>query len=180
MTTDHDGAGHRLLGSLRPAGRNLAVHLEDRYDTDIGGLWSAITEPDRLARWVARVEGELQPGGTFHAVFTSGWEGDGRVEVCDAPHRLKVTMAPGQADQTEIEAELISDGEMTRLVLEERGIPADEAASYGAGWQTHLEDLAAVLANMERGVWQDRVLELLPAYRALAETLGDAGTDVAR
>ena len=35
----------------------------DVYDTDLADLWSAITEPDRLARWVATVEGDLRLGG---------------------------------------------------------------------------------------------------------------------
>ena len=176
MTVNNPDVRDRLLGSLRKADRKLAVHMEERYDTDIADLWSAITEPDRLARWVARVEGELAPGGTFQAIFTSGWEGAGRVDVCEAPHRLRVTLSPGQADQTMIEAELIPDGKMTRLVMEECGISIDDAAGYGAGWQTHLEDLATHLAGRERGAWQDRVVELLPTYKALASRLGDAGT----
>lgn len=174
MMTDH--AGQRLLGSLRSADRQFAVHMEERYDTDIADLWAAVTDPDRLARWLAQVDGDLEPGGAFHARFTSGWEGPGRVDVCDAPHRLKVTLSPGQEDQTEIEVELIPDGRKTRLVMEERGIPIDEAAGYGAGWQAHLEDLATVLAGRERGTWQDRMVELAPAYKAMADTLGDAGT----
>jgi uncharacterized protein YndB with AHSA1/START domain len=150
--------------------------MEERYDTEIADLWSAITDPERLARWIAHVDGDLQPGGAFQAAFSSGWEGAGRVDVCDAPHRLKVTLSPGQADQTEIEVELIPDGQMTRLVMEERGISRDEAAGYGAGWQTHLEDLATWLAGRERGTWQDRMVELSPAYKALADELGDPGT----
>lgn len=174
MTTDHTNAGKRLLGSLQTAGNTLVVHMEDRYDTDIADLWSTITAPERLARWVAQVDGDLVPGGMFRASFTSGWEGAGRVDVCEAPTRLKVTLSPGQDDQTELEVELIPDGEATRLVLEERGIPADQATGYGAGWQTHLEDLATVLAGRDRGHWLDRVVELTPAYEELTRHLGDA------
>ncbi|MCB1300874.1 MAG: SRPBCC domain-containing protein, partial [Tetrasphaera sp.] len=49
-------------------------------------LWSALTEPDRLARWIGTVDGELRLGGEFRAAFfTSGWEGVGRVRECDPP-----------------------------------------------------------------------------------------------
>ena len=41
--------------------------MEDRYDTDIDDLWSALTDPRRLARWVADVEGDLRLGGEFRA-----------------------------------------------------------------------------------------------------------------
>ena len=41
-----------------------AVRVEDLYDTDIGDLWDACTAPERLARWIARVDGDLRVGGT--------------------------------------------------------------------------------------------------------------------
>jgi len=41
----------RILGSLRSADGKGVVRVEDRYDTDIGDLWSAIADPRRLARW---------------------------------------------------------------------------------------------------------------------------------
>ena len=56
----------RILGSLRSADGTGVVRIEDRYDTDIDDLWSAITEPDRLARWFGQVEGDLRIGGKFH------------------------------------------------------------------------------------------------------------------
>ena len=110
-----------------------------------------ITEPERLVRWVAQVDGDLQPGGLFRARFTSGWEGPGRVDVCDQPRRLLLNMSPDQADQTVIEPTLAVDGELTRLVVEERGLSIDEASSYGAGWQAHVEDLAAYLGGRATG-----------------------------
>ena len=33
------------------------------YDTDIDDLWSALTDPRRLARWYGEVEGDLRLGG---------------------------------------------------------------------------------------------------------------------
>nr|WP_284291724.1 hypothetical protein [Angustibacter aerolatus] len=47
-----------------------AVRLEERYDTGIDDLWAACTTPDRLARWIARVTGDLHEGSTVQAVFT--------------------------------------------------------------------------------------------------------------
>ena len=58
--------------------------MEDRYDTDIDDLWSAITDPSRLARWHGEVEGDLRVGGEVRcACSASGWEGAGVVEVCE-------------------------------------------------------------------------------------------------
>src|SRR5207247_1291023 len=86
--------------------RAATVHVEDRYDTGIADVWSAIAEPERLARWIAEVDGDLRPGGLFQVRFTTGWEGPGRVDVCDPPRRLLLTLSPEQPDQTEVEAVL--------------------------------------------------------------------------
>jgi hypothetical protein len=72
---------NRILGSMRRIDEKRgAVRVEDVYDTEIDDLWSAITEPDRLARWIATVEGDLRVGGTIQAQFTSSWEGTGRID----------------------------------------------------------------------------------------------------
>ena len=84
------------VGTMRSADGNGAVRMEDRYDTDIDDLWSALTEPQRLARWIGDVEGDLRLGGEFQARFTSSWEGPGRVDVCEPPRRLLVTLEPGR------------------------------------------------------------------------------------
>ena len=89
------------------------------------------------------------------------------MDVCDQPRRLLLNMSPDQADQTEIEATLAVDGELTRLVVEERGLSIDEAPSYGAGWQAHVEDLAAYLGGRATGEWKVRWAELVPVYREL-------------
>jgi uncharacterized protein YndB with AHSA1/START domain len=157
--------GRHLLGSVRAENGRATVRMEDVFDTTVEDLWSALTEPDRLARWLAEVSGDLRVGGHFHARFTSGWEGPGRVDVCERPHRLLAVLSPGRADETVIEARLAAEPDRTRLVVEERGLPLDEAAAQGAGWQAHVEDLAAHLAGREADRWFDRWNVLTPQYR---------------
>jgi uncharacterized protein YndB with AHSA1/START domain len=161
--------GTRILGSLRSADGAGVVRVEDRYDTDIDDLWSAVTDPGRLARWFGQVEGDLRPGGEFRlSVDASGWEGTGRVEACDAPSRLLVTTreVTEPFDKT-IEATLTADGGQTILAIEVRGMPLDKIAFYGAGWQMHAEDLAAYLAGRDRAP-EARFDELVPPYQDLA------------
>jgi uncharacterized protein YndB with AHSA1/START domain len=167
MTSD-EGTSTRILGSLRSSDGKGIVRIEDRFDTHIDDLWSAITDPGRLRRWVAEVEGELRLGGEFYARFTSEAEGKGRVEVCEPPRRLLLTMSPGEPDEGVIEATLAADGDQTILVIEERGVPLNQIAAYGAGWQVHAEDLAAYLDGRERCDLKQRWDELTPAYRDLA------------
>src|SRR5215467_12657866 len=118
MTSNARGCAW-ILGSLRSADGKGVVRMEDRFDTDIDDLWSALTDPRRLARWIG-------------------------------------------------EAELAADGSQTVLVVEERGMPLDLLAAYGAGVQIHLENLAAHLAGRERCDAETRWNELIPAYRDLA------------
>src|SRR6266702_1109666 len=84
--------GTRILSSLRSADGKGVVRSEDRYDTDIDDLWSALTDPGRLARWHGQVTGDLRPGGEFRIyIEADDLESTGRVEACEPPRRLLVT-----------------------------------------------------------------------------------------
>jgi len=169
--TDGVSPESRIKGTLLAVDGKGIVRMEDRYDTGIEDLWSALTDPQRLARWVADVSGDLRPGGDLRASFTSGWEGAGRLDECEPPRRLLLTLDPGQEDETVIEAELFAEGDQTRLVLEERGLPLAELAAHAAGWQAHVEDLAAHLEGRERVDWRPRWIEITPSYQLQADGL---------
>ena len=88
---DNAGRPTRVLGSLRAADGTGVVRIEDRYDTDIDDLWSALTDPRRLARWYGDVEGDLRLGGRFNLYLEAAdLHAVGRVEACEPPRRLKV------------------------------------------------------------------------------------------
>jgi uncharacterized protein YndB with AHSA1/START domain len=170
--TSNEPEGARILGTLRSEDGQGVVRMEDRYDTDIEDLWSALTDPQRLARWWGDVTGDLCVGGEFHFRIPNALEGNGRVDACEPPRQLLVTMrdeepSPGQPAETIIEAHLTADGDQTVLVVEERGLPLNLLAAYGAGVQIHVENLADYLAGRERGDDEERWGELLPAYEAL-------------
>jgi uncharacterized protein YndB with AHSA1/START domain len=182
MTSD-ERPDTRILGSLRSADGTGVVRIEERYDTDIEDLWSALTDPGRLASWYARVKGDLRPGGEFSLyVESTEWDGTGRVESCQPPRRLLVTTREtdeswrnGQGVRpfdSVIEATLTADGGQAALVIEVRGLPLDAIAFYGAGWQIHAEDLAAYIDGRSRGDSQARWNELVPPYQALASARG--------
>ena len=173
MTSNARGGG-RILGSLHSANGKGVVRIEDRFDTVIDDVWSALTDPSRLARWYGEVEGDLRRGGEYRArLFSSGWEGTGLVGGMRAPAAAAVAdQGPGRAGERGIEVTLAADGDQTIVVWEERGMPLDLASAYGAGVQLHVEDLADHLAGRER---RDDVKarwdELHPAYQGLAENL---------
>jgi uncharacterized protein YndB with AHSA1/START domain len=172
--TSNSRQGSRILGGLRSADGDGVVRIEDRYDTGIDDLWSALVDPGRLARWYGDVEGDLRLGGEFRlCIEGSGWDGTGRVQACEPPRRLLVaTSEKTEPYETVIEATLTADGDQTILVIEARGMPLDKVAFYGAGWQIHAENLAAYLAGRDLADVEARFGELVPPYQALAASLG--------
>jgi uncharacterized protein YndB with AHSA1/START domain len=171
--TSNARAGARILGSLRSADGKGVVRMEDRFDTDIDDVWSALTDPLRLARWMGEVSGDLRLGGEYrYRFFASGSEGTGRVEACEPPRRLLLAHGLGQQHELVIEVTLAARGDQTILVAEERGMPLGLLAAYGAGVQVHVEDLAAHLAGRERCDSDARWDELQPAYEDLAAKVG--------
>src|SRR6266849_6768758 len=142
--TGYGRGGTRILGSLRSADGKGVVRIEDRYDADIDDLWSALTDPGRLARWYGEVEGDLRPGGEFRLHLESvGWDGTGRVEACEPPRRLLVTTREtdeswrkgrgAQPFDQAIEATLTADGDQTILVIEVRACPWIRSPPTGLG-----------------------------------------------
>ena len=174
--------GARVLGSLRSADGKGVVRIEDRYDTTIDDLWSALTDPGRLAGWYGQVEGDLRPGGQFRLhVEDADADASGCVEACQPPRRLQVmTRETDQSYQRgkgvppydeALAATLTADGDQTILIIEVRGMPLEAIAFYGVGWQIHAENLAAYLAGRERGDTTARWDDLVPAYQEQAANI---------
>ena len=172
--TSHAAGHSHILGSLRSADGKGVVRMEDRFDADIDGVWSALTNPSRLAHWYGEVEGDLRLRGEYRfRLFASGSEGTGRVEACEPPQRLLVRIKDAdEQEENVIEAMLTADGDETLVVWEERGMPVKLLSAYAAGVQIHVEDLGDHLAGRER---RDDVKarwgELHPAYQELAANL---------
>lgn len=171
--TSNASEDQRILGTFRSEDGVGVVRIEDRFDTTIDEVWSALTDPARLARWYGEVDGDLRVGGEFRShVFASGWEGTGRITECDPPRRLAfVSSEPGRPEHA-LEVTLTPDGDRTIVVYENHGVPVDLLFAYGAGEQIHVEDLGAHLAGREREDAESRWNALESAYRPLAEQLG--------
>lgn len=161
---------HVVDVELRSAGGTGIAVVKGRYATDPDDLWSAITEPDRLSRWYGKVEGDLRVGGRFR-LFVHGthWEGTGRVDECDPPRRLRLTMSEDGGAEGVVSAELVPDGSHTILVIRRSDVPLDRLFGYGAGWHVHAEDLGAHLARHDcedfGAAWLQRWDQLADVYR---------------
>jgi uncharacterized protein YndB with AHSA1/START domain len=160
-------------GSLHSSDGVGVVRLRTSFESDITDVWSAVTDPQRLALWFGNVTGDFRVGGEFTAfVFSSGWDGRGRVDTCVPRQQLRVTMWEEEVAEKTVEVELGTDGGRTCFKVEIRGAPFDVLWVFGAGWHEHVEDLAAHLAGRNRaeslGTVDSRFDELAPRYQAMA------------
>jgi hypothetical protein len=65
---DELAAARRTMGAATlPAGDAYTMELRRRYDAPVDDVWNAITDPERLGRWLKSVTGDLRLGGSFRA-----------------------------------------------------------------------------------------------------------------
>jgi uncharacterized protein YndB with AHSA1/START domain len=159
-------ATHREIGDQPVsggAGRSLL--LRRTYDAPVEDVWSACTDPDRISRWLAPVEGDLRPGGTYQLKDNAG----GTILRCEEPRLIKVTWSFGEGMDTEVEVRL-APGERGGTVLElEHASPAeivDEMVraygpggtiGIGGGWDLTLLGLDLFLrgTSFDPATWED-------------------------
>ena len=64
----------------------------------IEDVWAAVTEPDRLARWIGSWDGDPESGSVQFRMLFEGEDHAGEtmtIRVCEPPHRLHVTSQVG-------------------------------------------------------------------------------------
>ncbi|TDE97391.1 polyketide cyclase [Occultella glacieicola] len=140
----------RLLGTVERDGREARVATVSKtYPTTSEDLWHAVTTPERLARWLAPVSGDLIIGGRFQVENNAG----GTVLTCDAPREFTATWEYGE-EVSWLTVRISDDGEDTaRLELEHTAFVADEwwsqfgPGATGVGWDLGLYGLELHLAN---------------------------------
>ncbi len=83
--------------------------------------WEAITDPERLAEWLATdVELELEPGGEL-TVTVDDEQRNGFVEEISEPRRFVFWWSTGEAESSRVEIELEPEVDGTRVrVVESR------------------------------------------------------------
>ncbi|TMR93443.1 SRPBCC family protein [Nonomuraea basaltis] len=159
-------ATHREIGKLPVAtGQGRSLLLRRAYDASIEDVWSACTDPDRISRWLAPIDGDLRLGGTFQLKDNAG----GEILRCEEPHLLKVTWGLGDGMTTEVEVRLARREDGGTVVELEHASPAeivDEMVraygpggviGIGGGWDLTLLGLDLFLrgATFDPATWED-------------------------
>lgn len=160
-----------MADELRADGDALALHLEREYAATADEVWSAWTDPDRLARWLAPVSGALRPG-SAPVRLTFGDGDDDRADLtvltAEAPRLLRLRWAVAGAEDSEVRVEIVPlAAGRVRLVLDHRRL-GDATIGYGAGWEAYLRQLPGELGIPQDASWDELFAAALPAWRERA------------
>jgi uncharacterized protein YndB with AHSA1/START domain len=150
-------------------GRRL-LQFRRSWSAPIDDVWSALTEPERMARWIGRYEGERAPGGTgtFFMSFEEGDDDAGSpatIVECAPPRRLVVdTTGPGEIWRLEVD--LSEEDGRTVLVFRQRFAPDTEVADIAGGWHWYLDKLDTEVSGRPGPAdWETFWAEVGPGYR---------------
>lgn len=141
---DELGATSRGVRRQRADGtEEVVVVIRRTYDAAVEDVWSAVTDPDRLRRWLLPVTGDLRVGGQYQLEGNAG----GEIRRCEAPRRLSVTWG---MESSVVDVRLSPEGDRTVLDLE-HSVPVEIAGSgagalyVGPGWDISIRALADFL-----------------------------------
>ncbi len=129
-------------------------------------VWAALTEPERLARWIGTYDGERAVGATGTFTMTHEEQPAGQpmtIVACDPPHRLTVRWEDPEAWQVDLE--LSTEGGRTVLrFVQVFGADAD-VVDYALGWHWYLDTFGAeVEGTSGPGGWETFLAATGPAY----------------
>ncbi len=159
-----------LDGVLRRRDGLPAVRFDRRFATTAEDLWSAITEPARLARWLMPVGGELREGGRYTIDFGDDDLAEGTVLECDPGRGFTVTWQIEGEPAGLVSARILTGDHDPVLRLEHVQLPEDQGIGYAAGWHAYLDRLGAELSENDAPDdvdFGDRWSAVVTGYRAM-------------
>jgi len=151
-------------------GGRRRVEFRRSWPDSIEAVWSALTEPDRLARWIGVYEGERRTGGTgTFAMTQEEGEAPGQpttIVECDPPRRLVIEWPEASSLMERIDLDLWAEGGRTVLRFVQFFPAATDVVDWALGWHWYLDKLAAEIdGGTPPTDWDAFVAEVGPAYR---------------
>ncbi|WP_262851279.1 SRPBCC domain-containing protein [Mumia quercus] len=139
-----------IVATGRRETRDGVDHLviERDFAAPVEEVWAAVTEPERLSRWIGTWTGDPASGAVEFRMTAEGEDVPVEkygIEVCEPPRRL-VTRADSPDATGEdwvLTLDLADHEEGTRLTFAQAMADAETAASLGPGWEYYLDRLVA-------------------------------------
>jgi uncharacterized protein YndB with AHSA1/START domain len=153
VVTDEPGGARRL-------------RFRRSWPDPIEDVWSALTENERLARWIGTYDGPRGSGAD--GTFTMTQEAEPAREAvtiveCDPPRRLVLEWTAEAHWRVDLDLS-VEDGR-TVLVFTQVFATADAVADVAAGWHWYLDKFEAELTGRPQPAgWDAFLAEVGPGY----------------
>ncbi|BCN36968.1 hypothetical protein ALDI51_02870 [Alicycliphilus denitrificans] len=155
------------IGTLQRTATGFEGRLTRRLDHGADAVWRMLTDPQAMAQWLA--PGSIEPctGGAVRIDFVdSGIVIDSRVTAFEAQRVLAYSWSSGNEPERPMRWELAPAGEGTALTLALQIPAGEDAAKACAGFEGHLDMLAAALEGVPIKFPFERFLQARSAYNA--------------
>lgn len=150
--TKFAGSVERAVESEERDGRPTKVVVAAKsYPSAIADVWDALTNAERIPRWIGKVTGDLRLGGQYQLEGNAS----GTITNCEPPSFLALTWEYG-GEVSWVEVRLTEEApESTRLQLRHVAFVDDERwreygpGAFGVGWDLTLLGMENHLAGGE-------------------------------
>jgi uncharacterized protein YndB with AHSA1/START domain len=132
-------------GRIETTGGVRRLVIVREFRAPIEDVWAAVTESDRLARWIGVRTGDPASGHVQFAMTAESPDAtadDMEIRECTPPTRLAVTSQVGD-ERWQLELDLVERDGVTTLTFTQPDIDPAAAESVGPGWEYYLDRLVA-------------------------------------
>jgi uncharacterized protein YndB with AHSA1/START domain len=141
------------------------------FQAPLDEVWKAVTEPERLERWIGTWSGDPAAGRVSFRMTAEGEDvpaSDYVITACRPPEHLGLE-ADAAGMHWELRLDLSEADGVTTLLFAQRMTDPELASSVGPGWEYYLDRLVAAETGGDvAGVkWDDYYPALADDYRAL-------------
>jgi uncharacterized protein YndB with AHSA1/START domain len=155
-----------VLATVENIDGGYVARFERHLKHPVDKVWSALTQPDKLAKWFADAVVDLKVGGTVELTFKSV----GNTVSCTITELLPQSVLEYTWGNDKVRWELYSKDDGCLLVMKEFfSVLNDHRPKDLAGWHTIIDMLPAVLdgqhVEFDMSAWEDAYAQYIKMLR---------------
>ena len=155
-------------GSIVPgAGGVTRLEFRRTWLLDADHVWGALTDPEPLARWIGRYEGDRAPGGegTFTMTLEDGDQTGERLRIAECVPGQRLVLEWPDQPGWRVEVVLTAQRGGTTLLFVQEFADAAAVPDVATGWHWYLDKLDAELSGRPQPAdWHAFAAEVGPGY----------------
>jgi len=177
-TNSTAGSRPRAVGRREERGAGATLVIERTFRAPVEDVWAAVTESQRLGRWIGTWTGDPASGQVIFRMTAEGEDVEDEhvtVHECDPPRRLVVSWdsGPSAGGRWHVELDLDEVAGVTTLTFAQPVPDTATGRDVGPGWEYYLDRLVADQGDGEVSAvaWSDYE-GMAGHYEALFADLG--------